>query len=151
MGTIYTLLMIGLLIAVVFLTGKVLKLQMNFYVLKFQNMENENENQNKLSEIDSILHLLVENTKFIKDDKEDNKTEPIEHNPLLDYRNDLIKTLKFQKAKIKNVGDFQAWYSDKQGKVINVAEDTISIEQDENIYITDEGLYILKEHVTLVK
>jgi hypothetical protein len=139
--------MIGLLIAVVFLTGKVLKLQMNFYVLKFQNMENENENQNKFSEIDSILHLLVENTKFIKDDK----TEPVEHNPLLDYRNDLIKTLKFKKAKIKNVGDFQSWYSDKQSKIINVAEDTISIEQDENIYITDEGLYILKEHVTLIK
>ena len=139
--------MIGLLIAVVFLTGKVLKLQMNFYVLKFQNMENENDNQNKFSEIDSILHLLVENTKFIEDDK----TEPVEHNPLLDYRNDLIKTLKFQKAKIKNVGDFQSWYSDKQDKIINVAEDTISIEQDENIYITDEGLYIFREHVTLVK
>jgi hypothetical protein len=140
--------MIGLLIAVVFLTGKVLKLQMNFYVLKFQNMENENDNQNKFSEIDSILHLLVEKATFFKDEE---PIEPIEHNPLLDYRNDLIKTLKFQKAKIKNVGDFQAWYSDKQGKVINVAEDTISIEQDENIYITDEGLYILKEHVTLVK
>ena len=62
-----------------------------------------------------------------------------------------LKTLKFKKAKIKNVGTFQAWYSDKQGKIINVAEDTISIEQDENIYITDEGLYIHKEHVTLVK
>ena len=144
MGTIYTLLMIGLLIAVVFLTGKVLKLQMNFYVLKFQNMENENDNQNKFSEIDSILHLLVEKAIFIKD-------EPIEHNPLLDYRNDLIKTLTFKKAKIKNVGKFQAWYSDKQSKIINVAEDTISIEQDENLYITDEGLYILKEHVTLIK
>ena len=147
----YILLMIGLLIAVVFLTGKVLKLQMNFYVLKFQNMENENDNQNKFSEIDSILHLLVENTKFIKDDKEDNKTEPIEHNPLLDYRNDLIKTLTFKKAKINNVGDFQSWYSDKQGEIINVAEDTISIEQDENIYITDAGLYIFREHVTLIK
>ena len=140
----YILLMIGLLIAVVFLTGKVLKLQMNFYVLKFQNMENENDNQNKFSEIDSILHLLVEKAIFIKD-------EPIEHNPLLDYRNDLIKTLTFKKAKIKNVGKFQAWYSDKQSKIINVAEDTISIEQDENLYITDEGLYILKEHVTLIK
>ena len=140
----YILLMIGLLIAVVFLTGKVLKLQMNFYVLKFQNMENENDNQNKSSEIDAILNLLVEKATFFKD-------EPIEHNPLLDYRNDLIKTLKFKKAKINNVGTFQAWYSDKQGKIINVAEDTISIEQDENIYITDAGLYIFREHVTLVK
>ena len=145
MGTIYTLFMIALLIAVVFLTGKVLRLQMNFYVLKFQNMENENDNQNRFSEIDSILHLLVEKATFFKDE------EPVEHNPLLDYRNDLIKTLKFQKAKIKNVGDFQSWYSDKQGKIINVAEDTISIEQDENIYITDEGLYIFREHVTLIK
>ena len=143
MGTIYILLMIGLLIAVVFLTGKVLKLQMNFYVMKFQNMENENENQNKFSEIDSILHLLVEKASFFKDE--------VEHNPLIDYRNDLIKTLKFKKAKIINVGTFQAWYSDKQGKIINVAEDTISIEQDENIYITDDGLYIFREHVTLVK
>ena len=145
MEIIYTLLMIGLLIVVVLLAGKVLKLQMNFYVLKFQNMENENDNQNRFSEIDSILHLLVEKATFFKDE------EPVEHNPLLDYRNDLIKTLKFKKAKIKNVGKFQSWYSDKQGKIINVAEDTISIEQDENIYITDEGLYILKEHVTLVK
>ena len=144
MGTIYTLLMIGLLIAVVFLTGKVLKLQMNFYVLKFQNMENENDNQNKFSEIDSILHLLVEKASFFKDE--------IEHNPLLDYRNDLIKTLTFKKAKIKNVvGDFQSWYSNLEGEIINVAEDTISIEQDENIYITDAGLYIFKEHVTLIK
>ena len=145
MGTIYILLMIGLLIAVVFLTGKVLRLQMNFYVMKFQNMENENENQNKFSEIDSILHLLVEKASFFKDE------EPVEHNPLLDYRNDLIKTLKFKKAKIINVGEFKAWYSYKQGEIINVAEDTISIEQDENIYITDEGLYIFREHVTLVK
>ena len=144
MGTIYTLLMIGLLIAVVFLTGKVLKLQMNFYVLKFQNMENESDSHNKFAEIDEVLQLLIEKAKFIEN-------EPTEHNPLLDYRNDLIKTLKFKKAKIKNVGKFQSWYSDKQGKIINVAEDTISIEQDENIYITDEGLYILKEHVTLVK
>ena len=144
MEAIYILLMIGLLIAVVFLTGKVLRLQMNFYVLKFQNMENENDNQNKFSEIDAILNLLVEKATFFKD-------EPIEHNPLLDYRNDLIKTLKFKKAKINNVGTFQAWYSDKQGKIINVAEDTISIEQDENIYITDAGLYIFREHVTLVK
>ena len=144
MEAIYILLMIGLLIAVVFLTGKVLRLQMNFYVLKFQNMENENDNQNKFSEIDAILNLLVEKATFFKD-------EPIEHNPLLDYRNDLIKTLKFKKAKINNVGTFQAWYSDKQGKIINVAEDTISIEQDENIYITDDGLYIFREHVTLVK
>ena len=141
----YILLMIGLLIAVVFLTGKVLKLQMNFYVLKFQNMKNENDSQNKFSEIDSILHLLVEKATFFKDE------EPIEHNPLLGYRNDLIKTLTFKKAKIKNVGTFQAWYSDKQSKIINVAEDTISIEQDENLYITDEGLYIFKEHVTLIK
>ena len=140
----YILLMIGLLIAVVFLTGKVLRLQMNFYVLKFQNMDNENDSQNKFSEIDSILQLLIEKAKFIE-------YEPIEHNPLLDYRNDLIKTLKFKKAKIKNVGKFQSWYSDKQGKIINVAEDTISIEQDENIYITDEGLYIFREHVTLIK
>ena len=87
----YILLMIGLLIAVVFLTGKVLRLQMNFYVLKFQNMENENDNQNKFSEIDSILHLLVEKASFFKDEP----IEPIEHNPLLDYRNDLIKTLTF--------------------------------------------------------
>ena len=145
MEIIYILLMIGLLIAVVFLTGKVLKLQMNFYVLKFQNMKNENDSQNKFSEIDSILHLLVEKATFFKDE------EPIEHNPLLDYRNDLIKTLTFKKAKIKNVGTFQAWYSDKQSKIINVAEDTISIEQDENLYITDEGLYIFKEHVTLIK
>lgn len=143
MEIIYILLMIGLLIAVVFLTGKVLKLQMNFYVLKFQTMENENDSQNKFSEIDSILHLLVEKASFFKDE--------VEHNPLLDYRNDLIKTLTFKKAKIKNVGTFQAWYSDKQSKIINVAEDTISIEQDENLYITDEGLYILKEHVTLIK
>jgi hypothetical protein len=135
--------MIGLLIAVVFLTGKVLKLQMMLHVLKFQNMENENDNQNKFKEIDSILNLLVEKASFFKDE--------VEHNPLIDYRNDLIKTLKFKKAKIKNVGNFQAWYSDKQGKIINVAEDTISIEQDENIYITDEGLYIHKDHVTLVK
>lgn len=147
MEIIYTLLMIALLIAVVFLTGKVLKLQMNFYVLKFQNMEADNDNQNRFSEIDSILDLLVEKADFIKDEP----TETIEHNPLLDYRNDLIKTLKFKKAKIKNVGKFQAWYSDKQGKIINVAEDTISIEQDENIYITDEGLYIHKDHVTLIK
>jgi hypothetical protein len=143
MEAIYILLMIGLLIAVVFLTGKVLRLQMNFYVLKFQNMENENENQNKFSEIDSILNLLVEKASFFRDE--------VEHNPLIDYRNDLIKTLKFKKAKINNVGTFQAWYSDKQGKIINVAEDTISIEQDENIYITDDGLYIHKDHVTLVK
>ena len=141
----YILLMIGLLIAVVFLTGKVLKLQMNFYVLKFQNMENENENQNKFSEIDSILNLLVEKASFFKYE------EPVEHNPLIDYRNDLIKTLTFKKAKINNVGKFQSWYSDKQSKIINVAEDTISIEQDENLYITDEGLYIHKDHVTLVK
>lgn len=145
MEAIYILLMIGLLIAVVFLTGKVLRLQMNFYVLKFQNMENENENQNKFSEIDSILNLLVEKANFFKYE------ESVEHNPLIDYRNDLIKTLKFKKAKINNVGTFQAWYSDKQGKIINVAEDTISIEQDENIYITDDGLYIFREHVTLVK
>jgi hypothetical protein len=143
MEMIYTTLMIGLLIAVVFLTGKVLKLQMMLHVLKFQNMENENDNQNKFKEIDSILNLLVEKASFFKDE--------VEHNPLIDYRNDLIKTLKFKKAKIKNVGNFQAWYSDKQGKIINVAEDTISIEQDENIYITDEGLYIHKDHVTLVK
>ena len=145
MVTIYTLLMIGLLIAVVFLTGKVLKLQMNFYVLKFQNMENENDNQNKFSEIDSILNLLVEKASFFKDE------EPIEHNPLLDYRNDLIKTLTFKKAKVKNVGAFQAWYSHLEGEIINVAEDTISIEQDDNIYITDEGLYVFREHVTLIK
>lgn len=144
MEAIYTLLMVGILIATVFLTGKVLKLQMNFYVLKFQNMEAENDNQNRFSEIDSILDLLVEKADFIKD-------EPVEHNPLLDYRNDLLKTLKFKKAKIKNVGKFQSWYSDKQGKIINVAEDTISIEQDENIYITDKGLYIHKDHVTLIK
>ena len=136
--------MIGLLIVVVLLAGKVLKLQMNFYVLKFQNMENESDSHNKFAEIDEVLQLLIEKAKFIEN-------EPTEHNPLLDYRNDLIKTLKFKKAKIKNVGKFQSWYSDKQGKIINVAEDTISIEQDENIYITDEGLYILKEHVTLVK
>jgi hypothetical protein len=136
--------MIGLLIAVVFLTGKVLRLQMNFYVLKFQNMDNENDSQNKFSEIDSILQLLIEKAKFIE-------YEPIEHNPLLDYRNDLIKTLTFKKAKINNVGDFQSWYSDKQGEIINVAEDTISIEQDENLYITDKGIYIFKEHVTLIK
>ena len=147
MEIIYTLLMIGLLIVVVLLTGKVLKLQMNFYVLKFQNMENESDSQNKFAEIDEVLQLLLEKAKFI----EDEPTEPIEHNPLLDYRNDLIKALKFKKAKIKNVGTFQAWYSDKQGKVINVAEDTISIEQDENIYITDEGLYVFREHVTLLK
>ena len=145
MEAIYILLMIGLLIAVVFLTGKVLRLQMNFYVLKFQNMENENENQNKFSEIDSILNLLVEKASFFKYE------EPVEHNPLIDYRNDLIKTLTFKKAKINNVGKFQSWYSDKQSKIINVAEDTISIEQDENLYITDEGLYIHKDHVTLVK
>jgi hypothetical protein len=144
MEIIYTLLMIGLLIVVVLLAGKVLKLQMNFYVLKFQNMENESDSHNKFAEIDEVLQLLIEKAKFIEN-------EPTEHNPLLDYRNDLIKTLKFKKAKIKNVGKFQSWYSDKQGKIINVAEDTISIEQDENIYITDEGLYILKEHVTLVK
>jgi hypothetical protein len=144
MEIIYTLLMIALLIVVVLLAGKVLKLQMNFYVLKFQNMENENDSQNKFSEIDSILELLLENATFKEEDE-------VEHNPLLDYRNDLIKTLTFKKAKIKNVGKFQAWYSDKQGKVINVAEDTISIEQDENIYITDEGLYIHKDHVTLIK
>ena len=144
MEIIYTLLMIGLLIVVVLLAGKVLKLQMNFYVLKFQNMESENDNQNKFSEIDAILNLLVENTKFIKD-------KPVEHNPLLDYRNDLIKTLKFKKAKINNVGTFQSWYSHSEGEIINVAEDTISIEQDENIYITDEGLYVFREHVTLVK
>jgi hypothetical protein len=143
MEKIYILLMIMLLIAVVFLTGKVLRLQMNFYVMKFQNMDNENDNQNKFSEIDSILELLVEKANFFR-------AEPIEHNPLLDYRNDLIKTLKFKKAKIKNVGDFKAWYSEKKGKIINVAEDTISIEQDENIYITDEGLYIHKDHVTLI-
>lgn len=147
MGTIYTLLMIGLLIAVVFLTGKVLKLQMNFYVLKFQNMESENDSQNRFMEIDSILDLLLDKVETL----EYEITEPVEHNPLLDYRNDLIKTLTFKKAKIKNVGTFQSWYSDKQGKIINVAEDTISIEQDENLYITDEGLYILKDHVTLVK
>lgn len=145
MGTIYTLLMICLLIAVVFLTGKVLKLQMNFYVLKFQNMENENDNQNKFSEIDEVLQLLLENATFKEED------EDIEHNPLLNYRNGLLKTLTFKKAKINNVGDFQAWYSDKQGEIINVSEDTISIEQDENLYITDKGIYILKEHVTLVK
>jgi hypothetical protein len=145
MEAIYILLMIGLLIAVVFLTGKVIRLQMNFYVLKFQNMENENENQNKFSEIDSILNLLVEKASFFKYE------EPVEHNPLIDYRNDLIKTLTFKKAKINNVGKFQSWYSDKQSKIINVAEDTISIEQDENLYITDEGLYIHKDHVTLVK
>jgi hypothetical protein len=144
MEIIYTLLMIGLLIVVVLLAGKVLKLQINFYVLKFQNMENESDSHNKFAEIDEVLQLLIEKAKFIEN-------EPTEHNPLLDYRNDLIKTLKFKKAKIKNVGKFQSWYSDKQGKIINVAEDTISIEQDENIYITDEGLYILKEHVTLVK
>ena len=144
MEIIYTLLMIGLLIVVVLLAGKVLKLQMNFYVLKFQNMENENDSQNKFSEIDSILELLLENATFKEEDE-------VEHNPLLDYRNDLIKTLTFKKAKIKNVGEFKAWYSDKQGKIINVAEDTISIEQDENIYITDDGLYIHKDHVTLVK
>ena len=144
MEAIYILLMIGLLIAVVFLTGKVLRLQMNFYVLKFQNMENESDSHNKFAEIDEVLQLLLEKAKFIQD-------EPIEHNPLLDYRNDLIKTLKFKKAKIKNVGEFKAWYSDKQSKIINVAEDTISIVQDEDIYITDEGLYIHKDHVTLVK
>lgn len=140
----YILLMIGLLIAVVFLTGKVLRLQMNFYVLKFQNMDNENDSQNKFSEIDSILQLLIEKAKFIE-------YEPIEHNPLLDYRNDLIKTLTFKKAKINNVGDFQSWYSNLEGEIINVAEDTISIEQDENLYITDKGIYIFKEHVTLIK
>ena len=140
----YILLMIGLLIAVVFLTGKVLRLQMNFYVLKFQNMDNENDSQNKFSEIDSILQLLIEKAKFIE-------YEPIEHNPLLDYRNDLIKTLTFKKARINNVGDFQSWYSNLEGEIINVAEDTISIEQDENIYITDAGLYIFREHVTLIK
>lgn len=145
MGTIYTLLMIGLLIAVVFLTGKVLRLQMNFYVLKFQNMENENDNQNKFSEIDVILNLLVEKATFFKDE------EPIEHNPLLDYRNDLIKTLKFKKAKINNVGTFQSWYSHLEGEIINVSEDTVSIEQDENLYITDKGIYIFKDHVTLLK
>jgi hypothetical protein len=144
MEAIYILLMIGLLIAVVFLTGKVLRLQMNFYVLKFQNMENESDSHNKFAEIDEVLQLLLEKAKFIQD-------EPIEHNPLLDYRNDLIKTLKFKKAKIKNVGEFKAWYSDKQSKIINVAEDTISIVQDEDIYITDEGLYIHKDHVTLIK
>jgi hypothetical protein len=140
----YILLMIGLLIAVVFLTGKVLRLQMNFYVLKFQNMDNENDSQNKFSEIDSILQLLIEKAKFIE-------YEPIEHNPLLDYRNDLIKTLTFKKAKINNVGDFQSWYSNLEGEIINVAEDTISIEQDENLYITDKGIYIFREHVTLIK
>lgn len=140
----YILLMIGLLIAVVFLTGKVLRLQMNFYVLKFQNMDNENDSQNKFSEIDSILQLLIEKAKFIE-------YEPIEHNPLLDYRNDLIKTLTFKKARINNVGDFQSWYSNLEGEIINVAEDTISIEQDENLYITDKGIYIFKEHVTLIK
>ena len=144
MEIIYTLLMIALLIVVVLLAGKVLKLQMNFYVLKFQNMENENDSQNKFSEIDSILELLLENATFKEEDE-------IEHNPLLNYRNDLIKTLTFKKAKINNVGTFQSWYSHLEGEIINVAEDTISIEQDENIYITDEGLYILKEHVTLVK
>jgi hypothetical protein len=137
--------MIALLIAVVYLTGQVLRLQMNLHVLKFQNMEAENDNQNKFSEIDSILDLLVEKASFFKDE------EPVEHNPLLDYRNDLIKTLTFKKAKIINVGEFKAWYSYKQGEIINVAEDTISIEQDENLYITDEGLYIFREHVTLVK
>lgn len=144
MEIIYTLLMIALLIVVVLLAGKVLKLQMNFYVLKFQNMENENDSQNKFSEIDSILELLLENATFKEEDE-------IEHNPLLNYRNDLIKTLTFKKAKINNVGTFQSWYSHLEGEIINVAEDTISIEQDENIYITDEGLYILKEHVTLIK
>ena len=106
MEIIYTLLMIGLLIAVVFLTGKVLRLQMNFYVMKFQNMESENDSQNKFDEIDSILNLLVEKAKFI----EDKPTEPIEHNPLLDYRNDLIKTLTFKKAKIKNKFDFECGF-----------------------------------------
>jgi hypothetical protein len=144
MEIIYTLLMIALLIVVVLLAGKVLKLQMNFYVLKFQNMENENDSQNKFSEIDSILELLLENATFREEDE-------VEHNPLLDYRNDLIKTLTFKKAKINNVGTFKAWYSHLEGGIINVAEDNISIEQDENIYITDVGLYILKEHVTLVK
>ena len=144
MEIIYTLLMIGLLIVVVLLAGKVLKLQMNFYVLKFQNMENENDSQNKFSEIDSILELLLENATFKEEDE-------VEHNPLLDYRNDLIKTLTFKKAKIKNVGEFKVWYSYKQGEIINVAEDTISIEQDGNIYITDDGLYIHKDHVTLIK
>lgn len=148
MKIIYTLLMIGLLIVVVLLTVKVLKLQMNFYVMKFQNMDNENDSHNKFSEIDAILEILVEKATFIKDEP----IEPIEHNPLLDYRNDLIKTLKFKKAKIKNVvGGFQSWYSDKQGEIINVAEDTISIEQDENLYITDKGIYIHKDHVTLIK
>ena len=147
MEKIYILLMIMLLIAVVFLTGKVLRLQMNFYVMKFQNMDNENDNQNKFSEIDSILELLVEKADFLKD----KPVEPIEHNPLLDYRNDLIKTLKFQKAKIKNVGKFKVWYSHSEDEIINVAEDTISIEQDENIYITDQGLYIHKDHVILIK
>ena len=107
-------------------------------------MENENDSHNKFAEIDEVLQLLIEKAKFIQD-------EPIEHNPLLDYRNDLIKTLKFKKAKIKNVGEFKVWYSYKQGEIINVAEDTISIEQDENIYITDDGLYIHKDHVTLIK
>jgi hypothetical protein len=136
--------MIGLLIVVVLLAGKVLKLQMNFYVLKFQNMENESDSHNKFAEIDEVLQLLLEKAKFIED-------EQVEHNPLLDYRNDLIKTLTFKKAKIKNVGKFKAWYSYKQGEIINVAEDTISIEQDGNIYITDDGLYIHKDHVTLIK
>ena len=85
--------MIGLLIVVVLLTGKVLKLQMNFYVLKFQNMENESDSHNKFAEIDEVLQLLLETAKFIQD-------EPIEHNPLLDYRNDLIKTLGDEKFEI---------------------------------------------------
>ena len=147
MEIIYTLLMIGLLIVAVLLIGKVLKLQMNFYVLKFQNMENESDSQNKFAEIDEVLQLLLEKAKFI----EDEDIEPIEHNPLLNYRNDLIKALTFKKAKINNVGDFQSWYSHLEGEIINVSEDTVSIEQDENLYITDKGIYILKEHVTLVK
>jgi dsDNA-binding SOS-regulon protein len=136
--------MIGLLIAVVFLTGKVLRLQMNFYVMKFQNMENESDSHNKFAEIDEVLQTLLQNATYIQEDE-------VEHNPLLDYRNSLLKTLTFKKAKIKNVGNFKAWYSDKQSKIINVAEDTISIVQDEDIYITDEGLYIHKDHVTLIK
>lgn len=153
MGMLYAIFMIISIILLIGISSAFLKLQSKFYIFKSKNMDYQIDTRYRINLLEAdikTLHFSKEVLFKKIEEMENEKKEPIEHNPLLDYRNDLLKTLTFKKGKIVNVGEFKIWYSELEGQIINVAEDTISIEQEENMYITDKGLPIHKDHIQLI-
>jgi hypothetical protein len=142
------IILIFVLILVIF--NKILKLQSKIYINKSQNIDQSIDFRYRLNLLEADIKSIERINEIIcqKFEKMEKKTKI--NNPLLDYKNDLLNSLNFKQARIKNVGNFKIWYSEMEGRIFNVAEDTISIEQDENLYITSEGLHIHKEHVELI-